>query len=180
VDGGNGAEVSFRASPRQQVFFGVAILLLALGIVFVRVAGFDFLLYDDDKYLTSNAIMQQGLSFDSFGWALTSFHEGTYQPVTWLSYLIDISIFGMNPGPLHSVNLLLHLLVSLMVWRVLERSTGRRGPAFVVALLFALHPLQVQSVAWIAERPPRGPGMGIAFDGSPLERAVLEHCLSDS
>jgi tetratricopeptide (TPR) repeat protein len=128
------------------------VLILAIGLVFARVAGFEFLLYDDDKYLTANAIMQQGLTLDSVAWAFGSFHEGTYQPVTWLSYLIDISIFGMKSGPIHVVNLLLHLLVSLMVWRVLDRSTGRRGPAFVVALLFALHPLQVQSVAWIAER----------------------------
>ena len=153
MDGGDGAEIGARDSrSRQQTIAGLVVLILVTGLVFARVAGFDFLLYDDDKYLTDNAMMQQGLTLDSMAWALSSFHEGTYQPVTWLSYLIDISIFGLAPGPLHSINLLLHLLVSLMVWRLLERSTGRRGPAFVVALLFALHPLQVQSVAWIAER----------------------------
>jgi tetratricopeptide (TPR) repeat protein len=153
VDGGDGAKVSGRESrSRKQTYAGIVVLILAIGLVFVRVTGFEFLLYDDDKYLTANPVMQKGLTLDSVAWAFSIFHEGTYQPVTWLSYLTDISMFGMNPGPLHAVNLLLHLLVSLMVWRVLERSTGRRGPAFVVALLFALHPLQVQSVAWIAER----------------------------
>ena len=153
MDGGDGAEVSARDSrSRQQTIAGLVVLVLAISLVFVRVSGFDFLLYDDDKYLIDNPVIHQGLTLDSVAWALSSFHEGTYQPVTWLSYLLDISMFGLVPGPMHLINLLLHGLVSLMVWRVLERSTGRRGPAFVVALLFAVHPLQVQSVAWIAER----------------------------
>ena len=131
---------------------GALLLVAAVLLVFARVAGYEFLLYDDDKYLTENPVVQQGLSPESLGWALTTFRQGTWQPVTWLSYLTDITLFGFEPGPMHAVNLALHLLASLLLWRVLGRATGRPGAAFVVAFLFALHPLQVQSVAWIAER----------------------------
>lgn len=149
MDGG--AEPGLRDGRRARIA-GVVLLVLACALVFGRVAGFGFLLYDDDKYLTDNPAVEQGLTAGSVGWALTSFHQGTYQPVTWLSYLTDISVFGLRPGPMHLVNLLLHVLASLLVWRVFARATGRAGPALLVALLFALHPLQVQSVAWIAER----------------------------
>lgn len=149
MDGG--ADAGLRSDRRARIG-GTVLLVLVCALVFGRVAGFGFLLYDDDKYLTDNPAVQNGLSLDSVGWALTTFHEGTYQPVTWLSYLTDISLFGLQPGPMHLVNLFLHLLASLLLWRVLARATGRGGAAFVVATLFAVHPLQVQSVAWIAER----------------------------
>jgi len=128
------------------------LIVLAVALVFGRTAGFEFVLYDDDKYLTDNPAVMEGLTPDSMVWALTSFHEGTYQPVTWLSYLTDISLFGLAPGPMHAVNVVLHLLATLLLWRFLARATGRGDAAFVVAMLFAIHPLQVQSVAWIAER----------------------------
>ncbi|RKZ07461.1 hypothetical protein DRQ32_10080, partial [bacterium] len=149
MDGGEGAELS---GGRRSIWIGALVLALALALVFWRVAGFEFLLYDDDLYLTNNPAVQEGLTPDAIAWALTTLHEGIYQPVTWLSYLTDITIFGMNPGAMHVVNLLLHLLVSLMLWRVLARATQNARAAFVAALLFALHPLQVQSVAWIAGR----------------------------
>ena len=83
MDGGNGAEVIGRSS--SWTIAGALILLLAIGFVFLRVAGFEFLIYGDDEYLTDNAIMQQGLTLDSIAWALSSFHAGSYQPVTWLT-----------------------------------------------------------------------------------------------
>jgi tetratricopeptide (TPR) repeat protein len=141
-----------RGQLNLQRGIGALLLVVAVSLVFGRIAGYEFLIYDDDKYLTENEIVHQGLTPQSVAWALTSFHEGTYQPVTWLSYLADVTLFGLEPGPMHLVNLLLHLIASLLLWRVLARATGREGPAFVVAMLFALHPLQVQSVAWIAER----------------------------
>jgi tetratricopeptide (TPR) repeat protein len=149
VDGGSAAELKI---ARKTAVGGSLLLILACALVFGRVAGFEFLLYDDDKYLTANAAVQSGITLQSMGWALTALHEGTYQPVTWISHLVDVSLFGLDPGPMHVVNLVLHVLASLLVWRIFARTTGRAGAAFVVALLFALHPLQVQSVAWIAER----------------------------
>ena len=146
MDGGSRGQLNARRA------IGVLLIVLAVALVFGRTATFEFLLYDDDKYLTANPAVLEGLTPDSVAWALTSFHEGTYQPVTWLSYLTDISLFGLEPGPMHVVNVFLHLLATLLLWRILARATGREGAAFVVALLFALHPLQVQSVAWIAER----------------------------
>lgn len=141
-----------RNQLRRRQALGVLLLVLAVALVFGRTASFEFVLYDDDKYLTDNPAVMEGLTPDSMVWALTSFHQGTYQPVTWLSYLTDISLFGLSPGPMHVVNVALHLLVTLLLWRFLARATGRGDAAFVVAMLFALHPLQVQSVAWIAER----------------------------
>jgi tetratricopeptide (TPR) repeat protein len=146
LDAGRGRQLSSRGA------IGVALIVLSIALVFGRTAGFEFVLYDDDKYLTDNPAVFEGLTPDSLVWALTSFHEGTYQPVTWLSYLADISLFGLDPGPMHLVNVVLHLLATLLLWRFLARATGRKEAAFVVAMLFALHPLQVQSVAWIAER----------------------------
>lgn len=146
MDAGGGRQLSRHGA------FGIALIVLCIALVFGRTASFEFVLYDDDKYLTANPAVAEGLTPDSMVWALTAFHQGTYQPVTWLSYLTDISLFGLTPGPMHLVNVFLHLLATLLLWRFLTRATGRADAAFVVALLFALHPLQVQSVAWIAER----------------------------
>lgn len=136
---------------RRTVLGGVLLLALAAGAVFAPVARFGSLLYDDDKYVFDNSVVREGLSVAGAVWAL-GFREGTWQPVTWLSHMADVSVFGPAPGPMHLHNLVLHLLVGLLIWRVLARAAGRPAAAFAVALLFLLHPLQVQSVAWIAER----------------------------
>lgn len=149
MDGGDHTRLSM---VNRSSIAGSLVLVAVVALVFWRVAGFEFLIYDDDRYFTGNPAVHQGLTPDSVRWAFTTFHEGMYQPVTWLSHLTEISVFGLDPGPMHVVNLLLHLCTSLLLWRVLWRSTGSGRAAFVVALLFAVHPLQVQSVAWLSER----------------------------
>jgi tetratricopeptide (TPR) repeat protein/uncharacterized membrane protein YhaH (DUF805 family) len=127
----------------------MAVVALA---VFHPIAGFDFVLPDDHGALVDNPDVQGGLSLDSFRWALGEVRDGRYQPLTSISYLADVSVWGLRAGPIHVENLLLHLLVALLLWRWLQRTTRRAGAAFAVALLFAVHPLQVESVAWISER----------------------------
>ena len=96
--------------------------------------------------------MQAGLTWDTVHWAFTSYHVGTWHPVTWLSHALDCQLFDIDPGGPHDVNLLLHVLNVLLLFWVLWRATGYVGRSFMVAALFALHPINVESVVWIAER----------------------------
>ena len=136
---------------RTTSLIGVLLLAAAAVAVFASARTFDSLLYDDDKYVFDNPVVREGLTAHGAAWAV-GFREGTWQPLTWVSHMADVSAFGLAPGPMHLHNLVLHLLVGLLVWRVLARATGRPLAAFAAALLFLLHPLQAQSVAWIAER----------------------------
>ncbi len=108
--------------------------------------------YDDDVYLLDNPHIQAGLSWESFRWAFASEHSANWHPLTWLSHLADISMFGMDPAGAHGVNLVLHLLNTLILFVALRRMTGGPWLSLLTAALFALHPLHVESVAWAAER----------------------------
>ncbi len=111
-----------------------------------------FIDFDDDVYVTSNMAIRQGLSFKGFSWAFGTFHAANWHPLTWLSHMLDVTLFGMNPMGHHGTSLLLHIANSLLLCTLLHRLTGFAGRSMVVALLFAVHPLHVESVAWIAER----------------------------
>lgn len=111
-----------------------------------------FVDYDDPDYVTINTMVRQGLTLKGLTWALTAFHAGNWHPLTWLSHMLDIELFDLNPMGHHAVNLLLHVVNAVLLCALLERLTGYLGRSVVVALLFALHPLHVESVAWIAER----------------------------
>lgn len=111
-----------------------------------------FVNFDDDIYVTANSSVQRGLSGAGFKYAWTTFDSGNYLPLTWLSLEIDASLFGMNPAGFHATNLLLHLAAAVLLLIVLRRMTSQLWPSAAVALLFALHPLHVESVAWISER----------------------------
>jgi tetratricopeptide (TPR) repeat protein len=136
------------------------ITLLALLIVVVTVsvylqAGkFDFLNYDDPIYTTENTVVQQGLTLPGIIWAFTegTYHTNYWAPLTWITFLIDSELFGMAPGGYHITNVLFHVLNSLLLFYVFLRLTGNKWKSFVLALFFALHPLHVESVAWISER----------------------------
>ena len=129
-----------------------ALLCLAILSVFWPLTHHDFVAYDDDIYVTDNPNVQQGLSWRSLGWALTTTHAGNWHPLTWLSHMADCQAFGLNPAAHHSVNLLLHLgNTSLLFW-LLANMTAAPWLSALVAALFALHPLHVESVAWVAER----------------------------
>lgn len=107
---------------------------------------------DDPKYVTQNSHIADGLTGSTVFWAFTHGYAGNYHPLTWVSHALDISLFGLDPAPQHEENALLHALDAVLLFWVLKRATGCSGRSFMVAALFAVHPLNVESVAWIAER----------------------------
>ncbi|MDD5010983.1 MAG: tetratricopeptide repeat protein [Phycisphaerae bacterium] len=132
----------------------VSICLVAAVIaVYWPVHNHDFVKYDDDYYVSNNANIKSGLNFDSIRWAFTSRrYAHNWHPVTWLSHIIDWQLFGDWAGGHHLVNVLFHILNTLLLFSVLGKMTKALWPSAFVAALFALHPLHVESVAWIAER----------------------------
>ena len=133
----------------------VVILLLA-GIVLVAYSGvwnYPFIHLDDDIYVTNNSRVKLGLSWDNFKWALTSLKTASnWHPVTWLSHMLDCQFYGLNPGGHHLTNLVFHLANVLLLFAVMQQMTGAVWRSALVAALFGLHPLNVESVAWVAER----------------------------
>jgi Flp pilus assembly protein TadD len=144
-----------RKSGTWRAPFLLALLLLAATLLlYAPVRTFSFLsFWDDYEYVTANPHVQSGLSLAAATWAFTSLEDaGYWHPLTWLSHLLDSSLFGMNPAGPHCVNLLFHAANVLLLFFLLYYATGCLGRSFFVAALFALHPLNVESVAWIAER----------------------------
>ena len=111
-----------------------------------------FIDYDDTDYVTVNMMVRQGLTLKGLIWSFSAFHAGNWHPLTWLSHMIDIQLFDLNPMGHHADSLILHVANAVLLCLLLQRLTGYLGRSMVVALLFALHPLHVESVAWIAER----------------------------
>ena len=132
----------------------MALLAAATIAVFWQVSWHEFVNFDDPAYVTFNPVVREGLTWPGVAWAFTNLHgEATYwHPVTWLSHMLDCQLFGLKAGGHHLTSLFLHTLNTALLFVVLRRMTGRRGASAMVAALFALHPLQVDSVAWIAER----------------------------
>jgi len=142
-------------------YYGLIICAVLVAItlaVYWQTFDFDFVNYDDPLYVTDNPYTQAGLSVENVRWAFTTGHAANWHPVTWLSYMLDVQLFGVNAGVHHFVNVLLHIANTLLVFLVLYRMTALRNSAKAlwqsafVAALFAIHPLHVESVAWIAER----------------------------
>lgn len=113
---------------------------------------YDFVHYDDHVYVTDHTQVRQGLTPESLKWAMTSTEAGFWHPLTWMSLMLDYQFFGLNPGGYHFTNLLLHLANTLLLFLVFASMTGAVWRSAFVAALFAVHPLHVESVAWIAER----------------------------
>ncbi len=127
-------------------------LLLVTFAVYAQVRHFDFVNYDDPDYTIGNAHVRQGLTAQGLEWALTSRDAANWFPLTWLSHMLDFQFFGPHSGWHHLHNVLLHALAAVLLFIFLERATQARWRAALVAFLFALHPLHVESVAWVAER----------------------------
>ena len=132
----------------------VALLVLAVltGLVYGPVGGHDFVNYDDAEYVYENPRVLAGLTLDGVRWAFTESHAANWHPLTWLSHMADVELFGAAPGRHHLVNVVLHVLNALLCFAFLRAATGAAWPSTLVAALFALHPLRVESVAWISER----------------------------
>src|SRR5665213_21477 len=129
-------------------------LLLALGtlVVFLPAGRFGFVNYDDPDYVTQNNFVKNGLNWTDIRWAFSTFHASNWHPLTWLSLMTDRSLFGLNPGAYHFVNILFHAVNAALLFILLSRLTQKIWPSAFVAALFAWHPLHVESVAWISER----------------------------
>ena len=132
----------------------LAALLLVVGIllVYAPVWKHDFIDLDDDLYVIDNSRVQQGLTWSNIGWAFTALDAGFWHPLTWLSHMLDCHLFGLNPSGHHLTNLFLHATSTVLLFWVLQLMTGAIWPSVLVAALFGLHPINVESVAWIAER----------------------------
>ena len=131
------------------------IYLILTGMVlacYYPVGGFGFIRLDDGLYLRNNPYVKEGLSGDSLSWAFSNFEAANWHPATWLSLMIDVELFGVDPGASHRVNVGFHLANTLLLFWLLFQASGAKWRSAVVAALFAVHPLHVESVAWISER----------------------------
>lgn len=128
------------------------LLIVATFAVYWQVSSHDFVKLDDDLYVTKNAHVQEGLTLKGVIWAFTTFHSYNWHPLTWLSHMLDCQLFGVNSGMHHLTSLLLHIANGVLLFLVFRRMTGALWCSAVVAALFALHPLHVESVAWVSER----------------------------
>jgi len=129
----------------------VALLLLLTLAVYWQVHSFEFV-YDDALYVTENPYIQDGLTWGGVKWAFTSTHAAFWHPMTWLSLMLDVSLYGTNAGGYHVTALLLHMVNTLVLLGAMRALTGTFWRSYLVAAIFALHPLHVESVAWVAER----------------------------
>lgn len=114
--------------------------------------GHDFIDYDDMVFVTDNPEVRAGISWEGMQWAITAFHAGNWIPLTWMSHMLDVSLFGMDAGWHHLMNAFIHALSTALLFLALYRMTGAVWPSACVAALFGVHPLHVESVAWVAER----------------------------
>ncbi len=138
-------------TPRT-IFLAAGVIAMVTFIVYWQVHNFEFVNYDDPKYVTENPHVTSGISWENIRWAFTTTHASNWHPLTWLSHTVDCQFFSVNAGRHHIVNLLLHIANTLLVMVVFYRMTRALWPSAFVAAAFALHPLHVESVAWIAER----------------------------
>ncbi len=133
--------------------FGIYIFLVVITLAAYRqVHQFEFINFDDIVYVTQNHYVQSGLTFDGIRWAFSTLHAEFWHPLTWLSLMIDYQIYGSNAGGFHVTNLIFHILSTLLLFWLFHRMTGAVWKSAFVAALFAIHPLHVESVAWVSER----------------------------
>jgi tetratricopeptide (TPR) repeat protein len=138
-------------SERAALYTGLALAVLTLA-VFGRSCGNGFVNYDDPSYVTQNPHVLGGLTVDDLGWALTATAASNWHPLTWLSLQTDAQVWGIDPAGYHLTNILLHAANTVLLFWVLLRMTAAVWRSALVAALFGLHPLHVESVAWVAER----------------------------
>jgi len=131
----------------------LCVLLIAVVIwLFGPAINNDFTGFDDPDYVTANTHVQKGLSWENVSWAFTSTEAANWHPVTWLSHMTDCQLFGLQPWGHHLTSILIHAFNTTLLFLLLRQMTGSTWRSLIVAILFGLHPLRVESVAWIAER----------------------------
>jgi tetratricopeptide (TPR) repeat protein len=138
-------------TSRYAVFICLFLVVVTL-IVYLQVASHGFVTFDDGLYITENIRVRGGITLENIAWSFTTTHSSNWHPLTWMSHMLDVSLFGMHPGSHHLVSLFFHLANSLLLFFVFRQMTGDIWQSAFVAALFAIHPLHVESVAWVSER----------------------------
>lgn len=135
----------------QQII--ICVLLTALtSVAYLQVRDYQFITCDDDMYVYENFIVRGGLSREGVKWSFTAYHSANWHPLTWLSHMLDVQLYGLRAGGHHLTNLVFHLSNTLLLFLFLTHTSGALWPSALVAALFALHPMHVESVAWVSER----------------------------
>ena len=146
-------ESVLRESPRKRDVVICLLLAVVTLALYSPAIGHPFIFnYDDDVYVTNNLHVQAGLSWETVRWAVTSTQYANWHPLTWLSHALDCELYGLNPHGHHVTNVVFHVLNVMLLFLLLVHATGAAGRSLLVAALFAIHPMNVESVAWIAER----------------------------
>ncbi len=138
-------------SPKKKLIIYIILTVVTL-TVYWQVSQYDFVNLDDTVYVTENFQVQSGITLDGLIWAFSTVHAEFWHPLTWLSLMFDAQLHGLQAGGYHLTNLILHILSALLLFWLFNRMTGMIWQSAFIAALFALHPLHVESVAWIAER----------------------------
>ncbi len=139
--------------PKDKQIPAIYLFLTVITIIgFRQVSQCNFINFDDPLYVTENIHIQNGITMEAIRWAFTTGHAAYWHPLTWLSHMLDVQLFGLNPRWHHLTNLLFHIANTLLVFFVFNRMTKAPYKSAFVAVLFAIHPLHVESVAWVAER----------------------------
>ncbi len=136
----------------RSAILSCTVLIVATIVVYWQVGKCDFINYDDNVYVFENSFVKSGLTSESIAWAFTSTYASNWHPITWLSHIVDVQLFGLDPRGHHLTNVIIHVATTLLLFLLLFRVTDVAWKSFSVAALFALHPLHVESVAWVAER----------------------------
>ncbi len=143
-----------KTTPLPFIFhWDVYILLIVITLaVFAQIRSFEFVSYDDLYYVYTNDHVKSGLQLDNIIWAFKTNYMGHWHPLTWLSYFVDTQIYGIDGGGFHTTNLTLHLINTLLLFFFFQQATGTKWRSAAVAILFAIHPLHVEPVAWVSSR----------------------------
>ena len=141
----------FSSPERRNLVLGLLLVVATLAL-YNPVNHHPFVNFDDDRYVTDNTHVRTGLHWETVKWAFTTYDEANWHPLTWLSHATDCQLFGLNPAGHHYINVLLHAVNAVLLFWLLWRATGAAARSLMVAALFAVHPIQVESVAWVAER----------------------------
>ena len=144
-----------KATISRNKYHGIAGIVLLTAMVLALywpVTGYEFIAMDDNMYVVENPDIQKGLTPQGISWAMTTLYTANWYPLTWISLMADYELYGLNPSGYHVTGLLLHTLNTLLLFLLLRRMTGETWKCLTVAALFGVHPLNIESVAWIAER----------------------------
>lgn len=132
--------------------YTILLLIFINVLVYVQILDHQFVSYDDKHYVYNNVILKQGLTGHTIKWAFTTHLMGHWHPITWITFLLEAQFFGFNPTAYHATNLIIHILNTLLLFAFLRISTKSLWPSAAVAMLFAIHPMHVQPVVWVASR----------------------------